>query len=115
MFWESDRTKSTFSMLCKPDGTFDFNGARESWPTCLTGNFYIRELSETNGTNADILCDELPPEVPTHEEYTLASDDGTVVINSVIYPTISQSPTTVSKNSSYNNTLIAMNYNANLT
>ena len=37
MFWESDRTKSTFSMTCKPDGTLDFNGARENWPTCLTG------------------------------------------------------------------------------
>ena len=37
MFWESDRTKSTFSMSCKPDGTYDFNGARENWPTCLTG------------------------------------------------------------------------------
>ena len=70
---------------------------------------------KTNVINADILCDELPPEVPTHEEYTLASDDGTVVINSVIYPTISHSPTVFTKNSSYNNTLIARNYNSNLT
>ena len=70
---------------------------------------------KTNGINADILCDELPPEVPTHEEYTLASDDGTVVINSVIYPTISHSPTELTKNSTYNNTLIARNYNSNLT
>ena len=37
MFWQTDRTKSTFSMVCKPDGTYDFNGARENWPTCLTG------------------------------------------------------------------------------
>ena len=69
----------------------------------------------TYDANSDILCDELPPEVPTHEEYTLACDDGAVLINSLIYPTISHSPTTVSKNSSYNNTLIARNYNANLT
>ena len=73
------------------------------------------DICTTNDTNADVLCDELPPEVPTHEEYTLPSDDGTVVINSVIYPTISHSPTVVTKNSTYNNTLIARNYNANLT
>ena len=44
MFWESDRTKSTFSMHCKPDGTYDFNGARETWPTCLTGKNMHRHL-----------------------------------------------------------------------
>ena len=73
------------------------------------------DICTTNDTNSDIQCDELPPEVPTHEEYSLPSDDGTVVINSVIYPTISHSPSVVTKNSTYNNTLIARNYNANLT
>ena len=66
-------------------------------------------------SNTDVLCEDLPPEVPTHEEYTLASDDGTVLINSVIYPTTVHSPTIVRKNSTYNNSLIARNYNANLT
>ena len=36
-FWESDRTKSTFEILCKPDGSFDFDNDRSSWPTCIEG------------------------------------------------------------------------------
>ena len=37
MFWESDRSKSTFSMTCLPDGTYEFDDIRENWPTCLQG------------------------------------------------------------------------------
>ena len=36
-FWKSDRAISTFSMFCKPDGTFRFENIRENWPTCLEG------------------------------------------------------------------------------
>jgi hypothetical protein len=37
MFWESDRTKSTFSMTCLSDGTYQFEDIRENWPTCIQG------------------------------------------------------------------------------
>jgi hypothetical protein len=36
-FWESDRTKSTFELLCKPDGSYAFDNKRSSWPTCIKG------------------------------------------------------------------------------
>ena len=44
-FWESDRTKSTFEMLCKEDGSYDFDNERSSWPTCIKGkiNFKCQE------------------------------------------------------------------------
>ena len=32
-YWESDRTKSTFQIFCKPDGYYTW----EDWPTCLEG------------------------------------------------------------------------------
>ena len=35
-FFESDRNKTSFSMLCKPDGTYNFINKRENWPTCLS-------------------------------------------------------------------------------
>ena len=31
-FWESDRSKSTFSIACQADGAFDFDNSTESWP-----------------------------------------------------------------------------------
>ena len=33
-FWESDRTKSTFELLCNEDGYFTW----QEWPICLEGN-----------------------------------------------------------------------------
>ena len=63
----------------------------------------------------DIICDKPAPTIPSHEEYTLATDDGMVTINSVVYPTLSNSPTTVTKNSTFDNKLITRNYNSNLT
>ena len=33
MFWENDRSKSTFEIYCKDDGYFVW----KDWPTCLTG------------------------------------------------------------------------------
>lgn len=35
MFWETDRSKSTFELFCNPDGYFTW----KDWPTCLTGEF----------------------------------------------------------------------------
>ena len=40
MFWESDRSKSTFQMKCLPDGSFQFEDQRENWPTCLEGGLH---------------------------------------------------------------------------
>ena len=54
MYFESDRSKSEFSMLCKDDGHYEFDNARENWPTCLQ----------------DVEC-PVPPEIPTSPEYTL--------------------------------------------
>ena len=34
MFWETDRSRSTFEIFCKDDGYFEW----KDWPTCLTGN-----------------------------------------------------------------------------
>ena len=36
-YWEKDRKKTTFSMLCLPNGTYAFENIRENWPTCLEG------------------------------------------------------------------------------
>ena len=35
-FFESDRSKSSFSMTCQPNGLFKFVNLRENWPTCLS-------------------------------------------------------------------------------
>ena len=35
-YWETDRSRSTFSILCLPDGTFDFANSSESWPVANT-------------------------------------------------------------------------------
>ena len=97
MFWESDRTKYTFKLICKPDGYFTW----EEWPICLT----------------DIECAPVPPEIPTNPEYLLASDDGTVTINSLVYPVlpVETRNTNLVKNSSFSNFDIPRNYMANLT
>ena len=96
MFWESDRSKSTFEIPCNTDGYFTWL----EWPTCLT----------------DITCSPLPPEIPTDPEYTLASDDGTVTVQSIVYPTYPQViRDDFTRRSDFNNTLIPRNYMANLT
>ena len=48
-FFESDRNKSSFSMLCKPDGTYDFINIRENWPTCLSNVNCGQPPNVTNG------------------------------------------------------------------
>ena len=96
MFWESDRTKSTFELACKPDGYFTW----EEWPICLT----------------DITCSPDPPLIPTHSEYTLTTDDGSVTVNSIIYPTYpSVNRFSEVFISTKNNTELPKNYMANLT
>ena len=100
-FWESDRTKSTFDILCLADGTYDFDNLRKSWPTCIE----------------DIMCDKLPPDVPTSEEYTLPVYDGMVHVVSLDYPVVPvMNETDVVFNSSQTtNKLLPRNYLANLT
>ena len=61
----------------------------------------------------DITCDPEPPQIPTHTEYALASDDGTVVINSLEYPSLVRIQDQI-VNSTMNNTLLPSNYMANL-
>ena len=97
MFWESDRSKSTFEIFCKEDGYFTW----KEWPICLT----------------DVICEPDPPLIPTHTEYALVSDDGTVTINAIIYPTypVENGISNDVWNSTKNNTLVAKNYMANLT
>ena len=97
-YLESDRAKSTFEMLCLPNGTFQFDNLRSTWPTCLE----------------DVLCNDLPPEVPTHEEYTLPSDDGSVHIEALDYPEMKRTDIVYNSNQT-NSTLLPRNYMANLT
>ena len=97
MFWETDRSKSTFELNCNPDGYFTW----KEWPICLT----------------DVTCSPLPPVIPTDPEYTLVSDDGHVIINSVEYPTYPTEArnSNLLKRSDFANTDIPKNYMANLT
>jgi len=37
MFFASNRSLSSFTMLCLPNGTYRFTNIRSNWPTCLTG------------------------------------------------------------------------------
>ena len=112
MFWESNRSLSTFSMFCQPDGHFLFEDLRENWPTCLEGNFFVL-LFITDIFCLDISCDPLPPMIPTHDDYILPSDDGHVIFSSLVYPELTLVEGVY--NSSYNNTEIPRNYMANLT
>ena len=65
----------------------------------------------------DISCNPAPPLVPTHTEYTLSEDDGTVTINSLEYPVLPTDlrTTDLVVDSTYNHSLIPRNYMANLT
>ena len=55
--------------------------------------------------------------MPTHSEYTLSNDDGTVTINSLEYPVLPAEirTTDLVVDSAYNHSLIPSNYHANLT
>ena len=69
MYWESDRSKSTFQMYCKEDGNYEFVDKRENWPTCLV----------------DVEC-PIPPEIPYNEEYVHNKDFGRVKVERYVYP-----------------------------
>ena len=97
MYWESDRSKSTFSIFCKADGFFDFVDERRNWPTCLE----------------DITCPDIPPEIPTNPEYVLNKDDGRVYVERYIYP-LPTAPILEEFTSYHNNTMLPTNYNAKL-
>ena len=96
-FWESDRAKTTFKILCKLDGSFQFDEQRSSWPTCVE----------------DILCTKLPPAIPSHPEYTLPAYDGTVTSTSLLYPELERIETLFT--SATNRSDLPRNYLANLT
>ena len=37
-YWESDRSKTTFHILCLEDGSYKFDG---NWPNCTEGTSYL--------------------------------------------------------------------------
>ena len=41
-FWETDRSKSTFQMFCRPDGFFEWR----DWPTCIEGESSVTLYQE---------------------------------------------------------------------
>ena len=65
----------------------------------------------------DVTCYPAPPPVPTSPEYVLAADDGTVTINSLVYPThpAENRTTDLVLNSTSSIGNIPANYMANLT
>jgi len=36
-YFEYDRNRSSFKMLCLDNGNYDFKNERKNWPTCLKG------------------------------------------------------------------------------
>ena len=62
----------------------------------------------------DITCIEEPPAIPSNVEYILPSDDGNVLINSLVYPSYQRTYNNQA-NSTMNRTLLPRNYLANLT
>ena len=59
-------------------------------------------------------CTDKPPNVPSHEEYTIPTYDGTVLINSLTYPALERTTNDLA-NSSRASTDLPRNYMANLT
>ena len=68
-------------------------------------------------SSTDVSCYPAPPPVPTSPEYVLAADDGTVTINSLVYPThpAENRTTDLVLNSTSSIGNIPANYMANLT
>ena len=77
-FWESDRSRSTFSIPCLPDGTFD---SPRSWPVdfILLRRFLHQLMNHQWWLTLfkvcveDIECLLDPPPVPFHPEYALTT------------------------------------------
>ena len=113
-FFEYDRTKSSFSMRCFPDGTFDFVNETQHWPVCLKGKEEsLNLLFLKNCFSIDIECEKLPPSIPTDPEYVDPSDDGHVVIQKINYTSGDHIDSTY--RSDRKNTELPRNYMANLT
>ena len=74
-------------------------------------------MNPMNLSSTDVTCYPAPPPVPTSPEYVLAADDGTVTINSLVYPThpAENRTTDLVLNSSSSIGSIPANYMANLT
>ena len=97
-FFDSDRSRSSFSMHCRADGTYEFVDTRSNWHTCLE----------------DIECAGPPPEIPTHSEYVVSSpNDGSVSVVAFNFP----GNTSVSSvhTSDFDHALLPSNFNASLT
>ena len=71
----------------------------------------------------DILCESLPPKIPTNTEYSietvpgvrdLVADDGAVMVTSLVYPALERTQD-YRMNSTMKDTDIPRNYMANLT
>ena len=97
MFWEKDRSKSTFSIYCNATGLYDFVDDRGNWPTCLK----------------DVICPDMPPEIPTNPEYVLIKDDGRVHVERYVYP-LPDAAIKEMFTSEHNNSLLPTNFNAKL-
>ena len=72
---------------------------------------------------SDILCDTLPPKIPSNIEYSietvpgvrdLVADDGAVIVTSMVYPALERTQD-YRMNSTMEDTDIPRNYMANLT
>jgi hypothetical protein len=106
-FWETDRTKSTFSIPCQPDGLFDFVSEPGSWPVCLE----------------DVTCPP-PPPIPSHSEHALVTgqrwlrdpgvDDARITFRSLLFPSGAKHNGWLNSTHS-NSSLRPTNYMANLT
>jgi len=87
---------------------------RELGPNCIVLIYYSCSCFFQFFYCLDITC-PVPPNVPTSVEYVLPSDDGTAVIQSVIYPT---TPNVIRNdmvfNSSHNGTEFPRNYLTNI-
>ena len=86
-YWESDRSRSTFSIPCLPDGTFDFVNSTESWPVpgslfysyhCTLCYLKKKNVESSSSSSClhkvcveDIECLLDPPSVPSHPEYAV--------------------------------------------
>ena len=63
---------------------------------------------------SDIICAKLPPQIPTHTEYSLTKDDGTVTASNLTYPSFERT-NNFNMNSTIENIDIPRNFMANLT
>ena len=94
-FFQQDRSLSSLSLPCRPDGQVTFDGF---WPTCLV----------------DIECPGELPSIPTHPLYLLVpGDDGRVVEKRTPHPSLSTITTTHLAATS-NISSLAHNYGAEL-